>query len=405
MTFLFGCLVTASITMQALAQQPLEHEFIRGDMPPGVAARFYQMGDPALRGHVQAVQLVAPENTIVEIGDAQSSFGHAQAEQMTVNMGIGYVYRFKLSNLPLPDAAGKTLYPSIEVIGKLNPPPGLESDFPIQVVVTRDDIEIALAGRMVTRVIYLEDPRGTLPHLHTVSDQPTIDVRRGQDPLRAAEQMGRPMAILRMGSRVPMEGEVAEWFTFGIAAPTVLPNPRAVNHLGLSEHELRIVDEMRQAEAAAKAAAEAEIVAAINKEKLADELSLPALNPYDSTPDAYNIDAVADADPSDSDPIVESFADTPAPIPPPTTTPIAPDPPKAKKPKWIKVKATAKLKPSTRPNMESMNSIRAFSSAAKKAKPPAPSMVGLDFAPVDQGFKEPPRAYPVIRRPNQLNPN
>ena len=59
MTFLFGCLVTASITMQALAQQPLEHEFIRGDMPPGVAARFYQMGDPALRGHVQAVQLLS----------------------------------------------------------------------------------------------------------------------------------------------------------------------------------------------------------------------------------------------------------------------------------------------------------------------------------------------------------
>ena len=56
-TFLLGCLVTASITMQVLAQQPAEHEFIRGDMPPGVAARFYQMSDPALRGHVQAYLL------------------------------------------------------------------------------------------------------------------------------------------------------------------------------------------------------------------------------------------------------------------------------------------------------------------------------------------------------------
>ena len=392
MTFLFGCLLTASIAMQTLAQQPAEHEFIRGDMPPGVAARTYQMGDPALRGHVQAVQLVAPSNTTIEVGDAQSSFGQAQAEQMTVNMAIGYVYRFKLSNLPLPDAAGQTLYPSIEVIGRLNPPHGLEKEFPVQVVVTREDIEVALAGRMVTRVIYLEDPRGTLPHLHTVTDQPSIDVRRGQDPLRTAEQMGRPMAILRMGSRVPMEGEVAEWFAFGIAAPTVLPNPRPVNRLGLSERELRIIDEMRQVEAAAKAKAEAETEAIASTEKSTNKISLADFNPSESEQDAGSI-ATVGATSGSPETSVEFVA---------AKTPIESETPKAKKPRWVAVKANLKPKASNRPNMDSMTPMRAFGSVAKQAQPPAPSMAGLDFEPVAQGLKEPPRAYPTIRRPNEL---
>ena len=392
MTFLFGCLLTASITMQTLAQQPIKHEFIRGDMPPGVAARTYQLGDPALRGHVQAVQLVAPSNTTIEVGDAQSSFGQAQTEQMTVNMAIGYVYRFKLSNLPLPGAAGQTLYPSIEVIGRLNPPHGLEKEFPVQVVVTREDIEVALAGRMVTRVIYLEDPRGTLPHLHTVTDQPSIDVRRGQDPLRTAEQMGRPMAILRMGSRVPMEGEVAEWFAFGIAAPTVLPNPRPVNRLGLSERELRIIDEMRQVEAAAKARAEAETEAIASKEKPTNKINLADFDPSDSEQDANSV-ATVGVTPGSSQTSVEFVA---------ATTPIESETPKAKKPRWVAIKANAKPKASNQPNMDGMTPVRAFASVAKQAQPPAPSMAGLDFEPVAQGLKEPPRAYPTIRRPNEL---
>jgi len=349
--------------MQALALQPAEHEFIRGDMPPGVAARFYQLGDPALRGKMQAVQLVAPASTTIEIGDAQSSFGQAQAEQMTINMGLGYVYRFKLSNLPLPDAAGKTLYPSIEVIGKLNPPPGLESDFPIQVVVTREDIDVALAGRMVTRVIYLEDPRGPLPYLHTVTDQPSIDVRRGQDPLRAAEQMGRPMAILRMGSRVPMEGEIAEWFTFGVAAPTVLPNPRAVNRLGLSERELKIIAEMRLAEASAKAVAAKAVAAAqakadtamaaiANKTKPAGKIGQADFNSGDAAQQSHRIGTIAET----------SVAST----------------------------------------MKSMNPVRAFASPVRPTQPPAPSMADLEFEPIEEGLKAPPRVYPVIRRPNEL---
>jgi hypothetical protein len=222
-----ACLLTsllfAGSTLQVQAQQ--RHEFVRGDMPPGMAAQLYQMSDRSLAGHTQAVQLVAPGETVIEIGDGQGVFSGGKATQMSVAMGLGFVYRFKLSNLPIPGMERRELYPSIEVIGKLNPPAGMESQFPVQVVVTRSDLKLALKGQMITRIIYLEDPRGPLPHRHRESVQPSFDVSSDQDPLRAAEKLGQPMAIFRLGSRVPLQNDSQSWFNFGVASPMVLPDP------------------------------------------------------------------------------------------------------------------------------------------------------------------------------------
>ena len=408
MTFLLACMVTASAAMPAQALQPVRHNLIRGDMPPGMAAQFYQVSDPALRGHVQPVQLVAPTDTTIEIGDAASNFGQARTSQMSIGMAVGYVYRFKLSNLPVLNAVGESLYPSIEVFGKLSPPAGLEKDFPIQVVVTPDDIELALTGRMVTRVIYLEDPRGDLPHLHTTTDQPSIDVPRGQDPLRAAEQMGRPMAILRMGSRVPMENEIAEWFTFGIAAPTVLPDPRPINRLGFSERELSFIQAARDAEAKAAAMAEVDSIATANSiavdvattnqqdsvKSVAASIELDASNKV-RRPD---ISLVA-TDQTVRQPEPGIFSGT-------TTTPVTTTNSDAKQPKWIRVRANAGSKSKTnRSNSRVLLSSREISTSNNQSKaiPPAPSMAGLIFEPTDTADRNDPLiALPTIRRPNEL---
>ena len=396
MTFLLACLVTASVATPAHALQPVRHNLIRGDMPPGMAAQFYQVSDPALRGHVQPVQLVAPTNTNIEIGDAASNFGQARISQMSVGMAVGYVYRFKLSNLPVLNAVGESLYPSIEVFGKLSPPAGLEKDFPIQVVVTEDDIELALTGRMVTRVIYLEDPRGDLPHLHTTTDQPSIDVVRGQDPLRAAEQMGRPMAILRMGSRVPMEGEIAEWFTFGIAAPTVLPDPRPVNRLGFSERELSFLQAARDAEAKAAEMAKADSIAVdvASSDQQASVKSVAASIELDAANKVRRPDiSLVDADQTGRQPEAGIFAGT-------TTNS------QAKQPKWIRVRANAGSKSKTnRSNSRVLLSSREISTSNNQSKaiPPAPSMAGLIFEPTDTADRNDPLiALPTIRRPNEL---
>ena len=79
-------------------------------------------------------------------------------------MGLrpGYAYRFELSNLPY--APGKLLYPEVEVRGALVPRPGMKyMDYPIPLTFSAADIERALKGAVITKVIYLEDPDKAVP--------------------------------------------------------------------------------------------------------------------------------------------------------------------------------------------------------------------------------------------------
>ena len=60
----------------------------------------------------------------------------------------------------------------------------------------------------MTRVIYVEDPQQALPVARKANDeQPWIEAPPGEDPLVAADRLGRPVAILRIGGRVPSAAE------------------------------------------------------------------------------------------------------------------------------------------------------------------------------------------------------
>lgn len=218
---------TSLLCDSAYAQRPIRHELIRSDMPPGVAADLYRMNNRSLNGHVQPVQLLVPDECVIEVG-GNGGYFNATEKSVSVGMMVGPVYRFRITNLPLPGQQAKELYPSIEIINRLYAPQGLEREFPIQVALDRDDLQQAIEGRMVTKVIYLEDPKGSYPHKHIAGLQPSFDVGGGADPLREAEKLGRPMAILRMGSRVPMPGDPAEQFDFGTPTPQILAPPQGV---------------------------------------------------------------------------------------------------------------------------------------------------------------------------------
>ena len=115
-------------------------------------------------------------------------------------MGVGFTYRLKLSGMP--DFPGRTLYPTIELIDKLHPPAGLENDFPIPVSFAQDEIEEALAGRLVTKVVYLEQPQLAPPsEMRTESN--TYSLPDKINLIAEADRRGRPMAIIRIGSRTP----------------------------------------------------------------------------------------------------------------------------------------------------------------------------------------------------------
>ncbi len=207
------------------AYQPKNHELTRGDMAPGVVADIARMSNPQLEGHVQPVRVIAPKGSLVGVGTSDG-YVETSSSKTSVGLTVGPVYRFKVTNIP--NRPGFELYPSVEVLNRLAPPEGLENEFPIQVVISQSDLEEALEGRMVTKVVYLEDPRTALPHRHWEDKQPYFDVGGGEDPLRVAQRLGRPMAILRIGSRIPMPSDAGERFGFNAPSPKILPAPEQV---------------------------------------------------------------------------------------------------------------------------------------------------------------------------------
>ncbi|MEM9942827.1 MAG: hypothetical protein AAF939_14785 [Planctomycetota bacterium] len=216
-----GWLIFGSISFGVAQDSPGRHMGIRGDMPPGVAADMARLGNRQLENYLQPVQIFAPEQTVIDVV-SNDGFISTNSSVVSLGMFIGPVYRIKISNIPL--RPGKVLYPSIEVINKLNPPMGSENDFPIQVVLTMNDLRQALDGNFVSKVIYLEDPQNAVPQKHVENRQPEIDVNQGVDPLKAARQLGRPMAIVRIGSRIPTATDLAN-FTFGAPDAQILPAP------------------------------------------------------------------------------------------------------------------------------------------------------------------------------------
>jgi hypothetical protein len=134
---------------------------------------------------------------------ALPSAGRFEPPAPSVHAGLlqGQVYRLRVTNIP--NHEGEELYPTIEVIDRTWPPPHMAHRFPIPVVLSNDDLEQALIGRFVTRVIYVEDPRDALPVAQVPGVPDGFDVRPGDDPLRVADGLGRPVAILRIGGRTP----------------------------------------------------------------------------------------------------------------------------------------------------------------------------------------------------------
>jgi hypothetical protein len=162
-----------------------------------------------MRGYVQPVEFHAPRGVMVSVAD-NGAFGPPEPTPTKVGLQIGHVYRFKVMGIPLHE--GEEVFPSVELVNRLHPPEGQRVRFPIPIELSRDELEMALAGNYVTRVIYLEDPSNAFPMLDQPGAQRNFEVAPGLDPLKAADKLGRPMAILRIGSRVPMGGQADHQF-------------------------------------------------------------------------------------------------------------------------------------------------------------------------------------------------
>jgi uncharacterized repeat protein (TIGR01451 family) len=132
-------------------------------------------------------------------------------------MRVGVGYRLPLTNLP--ERPGAELYPVIEVVGHLHRPPDIDPGrFPIRVIFTESDIVDAVdRGQLVTEVVYLEDPDQALPLSLPKDEIPIVTINPAEDPLRVGSALGRAMAIVRIGGRVPTPEEWAGALGSGLA--------------------------------------------------------------------------------------------------------------------------------------------------------------------------------------------
>jgi uncharacterized repeat protein (TIGR01451 family) len=207
-----------------LAQEPAESS------APPAAVEAAAPGAFVLAPDVQVVRFSGPAGVVVEVLGPQPEpvpvgDGHGLA---TFGLRVGTAYQLRVTNLPdRPDAV---LFPMIEMVGHLHRPKGIDpAKYPIRVPIGFDDIDDVLTrGRMVTQVIYLEDPELAMPLSLPKDEIPVVTLSPAEDPLKVAPALGRVVAVLRIGGRAPTPEDLsgAPFFPLG-AAPCPFTVPEA----------------------------------------------------------------------------------------------------------------------------------------------------------------------------------
>jgi hypothetical protein len=218
---LLGGLTLLSAPASAQAQAPARYYPLQAPIPPGMA------GDWAVKrgkgGPVcfQRIRVELPDSGHAVFFDGAPDREIALSAPAQVGLLVGPVYRFKISDMP--DYPGVELYPTVELVDRLHPPEGRAADFPVPIRFTAEDIEFALQGRLVTKVVYLEQPNRALP-IATGPGNPLPPklLPPRENTLQAADLRGRPMLIIRLGGRTP-DPQNEQLSFYGSLAPVEVP--------------------------------------------------------------------------------------------------------------------------------------------------------------------------------------
>ena len=203
--------VVAGVSSTSLGQQGDYFQPLNEKMMPGFAAdtlaRVRQY-DPSW---LQPVRVELPTAGTVSVYSAtpQPNAIFESPAQFSVN--AGHIYRLRIADMP--EFPGVEVYPSIEILDRMHPPDCRASDYPIPVVLTEADIREAINGRMVTNVVYLEQPQ-----LAAMFDPLRREIPQSVNPadnaLQEADRLGRPMIIVRIGGRTP-SGDFMPYMYYG----------------------------------------------------------------------------------------------------------------------------------------------------------------------------------------------
>jgi len=188
---------------------------------PGTAAGMAQMAGRADPTWFQPLRILVEDGGEVTVFHSHPATPFKQASPAQFGVLVGHLYRLKIEGIPgLP---GITLYPTIEVVDRLHPPPGQKHNFPVLIHIDRRDIDQALVGNLVTRVVYLEQPTIAAPFELDRSTR-TRNLDRMDNALLQADRYGRPMVIVRLGGRLPSPHGESQRF-WGTGGPVSLSKP------------------------------------------------------------------------------------------------------------------------------------------------------------------------------------
>ena len=209
-------------------------------------------GEP-VHGYFQPVLVRTPEGTSLA-AVINGQFSERLPTPLQAGLLIGYDYRLRITGIPFNP--GRELFPTITLLARTYPPPGRELDFPIVINLTFEDLELALAGRYITRVVYLENPNTALPVPTDGKEQISHDTHGSADPVAIAKSLGLPVAIVRIGGRVPPQNTLNGMLTpeFALGSPpwvlnrTIPPeNAVSISTTGIPRDSLTIDPALKEA--------------------------------------------------------------------------------------------------------------------------------------------------------------
>ena len=112
----------------------------------------------------------------------------------------GYRYRFQLDSKDIKNSTN--LYPTLEILGSVRMPPSLRLfDYAAAIVITEEELKLANEGRLICKLLYLEKNDAKPAYSAGNMVPPQTDIPFGNNLLATANDMGRPVARLWLGSR------------------------------------------------------------------------------------------------------------------------------------------------------------------------------------------------------------
>ena len=202
-------------------------------VPPGTWAEWVRIA-----GRVNGIEFQPVRVELPSAGKVTWFVGSRDdvKESAQVKLAVGQSYRLKLSDMP--EFPGIELYPSVEVLDRLHPPPGHADTFAMPLSFSIEELEAAVEGRMVTKVVYVEQPQLALP-FELTSDIAVRTVNARANLMEEADKSGRPLALIRLGGRIPAANETQGAF-FGNGAPVLASNGKKDSRSRFSAAEPRI---------------------------------------------------------------------------------------------------------------------------------------------------------------------